>query len=44
MVLHGHEDGVHHDAQGDGELREGVRHDPKEMCLELHPGGAALPD
>lgn len=44
VVLHGHEEGVYHDAQGDGELCKGVRHNPKEKLLELHPRGAALPD
>lgn len=44
MVLHGHEDCVHHDAQGDGELCKGICHNSEEKCLELHPCGAALPD
>lgn len=44
MVLHGHEDCVYHNAQGDSELRKGVRHNAKENRLELHPCGAALPD
>lgn len=44
VVLHGHEDCVHHNAQGDGELRKGVRHNLKQKRLELHPLGAALPD
>lgn len=44
VVLHGHEDGVYHDTQSDGELGKGVHHNTPEELLELHPCGAALPD
>jgi hypothetical protein len=43
VVFHGHEDGIHHNAQGDGELCEGVSHQLEEHHLEFLPLGAALP-
>lgn len=44
VVLHGHEEGVEHDADGDAQVHEGVHDDQVDDMLELHPGGTAVPN
>lgn len=43
VVLHGHEEGVEHDADGDGKVQEGVHHHRPHQHLHLQPPGGALP-
>lgn len=44
VVLHGHEEGVEHDADGDAQVHKGVHNDQEDNVLELHPRGTAVPD
>ena len=44
VVLHGHEEGVEHDADGDAQVHKGVHDNQEDNMLELHPRGTAVPD
>lgn len=44
IVLHGHEESVEHDADGDAQVHEGVHHHQLDKLLQLHPRRAAVPD
>lgn len=44
VVLHGHEEGVEHDADGDTQVHKGVHDDQVDDVFELHPRGTAVPD
>lgn len=44
VVLHGHEESVEHDADGDAQVHEGVHHHQLDKLLQLHPRKAAVPD
>lgn len=44
IVLHGHEERVEDDADGDGEVQEGVHHHDLHQLLHLKPHRAALPN
>lgn len=44
VVLHSHEEGVEHDADGDTQVHEGVHDDQVDYMFELHPRGTAVPD
>lgn len=44
VVLHGHEESVEHDADGDAQVHKGVHHHQLDKLLQLHPGMAAIPD
>ena len=43
VVLHGHEERVEDDADGDGQIQEGVHHHDLHQLLHPQPAGAALP-
>lgn len=44
VVLHGHEESVEHDADGDAQVHKGVHDDQVDYVFELHPRGTAVPD
>lgn len=43
VVLHGHEERVEDDADGDGQVQEGIHDHDLHQLLHLQPEGAALP-
>ncbi len=43
VVFHGHEERVEDDADGDGEIQEGVHHHDLHKLLYPQPEGAAVP-
>lgn len=43
VVLHGHEQCVEHDADGDAQVHEGVHHHQFDKFLQLQPWIAAVP-
>lgn len=43
VVLHGHEQRVEHDADGDAQVHEGVHHHQLDKLLQLQPRIAAVP-
>ena len=43
VVLHGHEQGVEDDADGDGQVHKGVHHHKVDPVLGRHPELAAVP-
>lgn len=43
MVIHGHEHGVHNDAQRDEELNEGIEDNEGDPFLKFQPNPAAVP-
>lgn len=43
MVIHGHEHGVHNDAQRDEELNEGIEDNKGDPFLKFQPNPAAVP-
>ena len=42
-MLHGHEERVEDDADGDGQVHEGIHHYKEDPLLEEHPDPAAVP-
>lgn len=44
VMLHGHEERVEHDADGDAQVHEGVHDHQLDKLLQLHPRRAAVPD
>lgn len=44
VMLHGHEECVEDDADGDGQVHKRVHHDQVDDLLDLYPRGEALPD
>ena len=44
VVLHGHEEGVEDDTDGDGKVNEWVHDNQVDYVLDLKPYGTALPD
>lgn len=44
MVVHRHEDGVHHNAESDEQLHERIEHYERDKFLNADPTPAAVPD
>ena len=44
IMFHGHEQGVEYDADGDGQVHEGVHHHRVDDPLETQPHRTAVPD
>ena len=44
VMLHGHEDCVEHNADGDAQVHEGVHHHQLDKLLQLQPQRTAVPD
>lgn len=44
VVLHGHEEGVEDNTDGDGQVNKWVHYNQVDYVLDLQPIGKALPD